>query len=140
MGEEVAYYEKGPDGMPFESGTVLDHLRRAIEFTWNDRGPHGLPLLGFADWNDTVSLLPGAESVFTACLFGKALLEMMELCHYFGDGESVERYRRYYEEMKEIVNRYAWDGEWYISYLDHNGLPLGSKVNTEGKIFNYTQS
>lgn len=140
LAEEIPYYEKGLDGKPIESGTVLDHLRRAVEFTWNNRGVHGLPLLGFADWNDTVNLLPGAESVFTACLFGKALLEMMELCLYLGDGESERRYRRYYEEMKEIVNKYAWDGEWYISYFDHNGSPLGSKINPEGKIFNYTQS
>ncbi|MCS7286350.1 MAG: glycosyl transferase [Anaerolineae bacterium] len=140
LDEEIPYYEKGPDGKPLESGTVLDHLRRAIEFTWNDRGAHGLPLLGFADWNDTVNLLPGAESVFTACLFGKALLEMMELCHYLGDEGSLERYRRYYEEIKELVNRYAWDGEWYISYFDCDGSPLGSKINTEGKIFVYVQA
>lgn len=140
LDEEIPYYEKGSDGKPLESGTVMDHLRRAIEFTWRDRGAHGLPLLGFADWNDTVNLLPGAESVFTACLFGRALLETIELCRYLGDEESVERYSRYYEEMEKIVNEHAWDGEWYISYFDHKGAPLGSKINTEGKIFAYTQA
>ncbi|MGD8997916.1 MAG: glycosyl transferase, partial [Anaerolineae bacterium] len=56
----IPYYEKDRDGRPLESGTVLDHVRRGIAFTWDNTGQHGLPLLGFADWNDTVNLRAGA--------------------------------------------------------------------------------
>jgi cellobiose phosphorylase len=106
-----------------ESGTVLEHLRLAVEFTRQDVGAHGLPLLGFADWNDTINLYPGAESLFTANLYGKALLEMIELSCHLGDAASAEQYAKYYSEMKERVNQHAWDGEWYIRYLDSDGTP-----------------
>ena len=77
LDEVIPYFEKGRDGQPLESGTVLDHLRRAIAFTHADLGAHGLPLLGFADWNDTINLRKGAESLFTANLYGRALQEMI---------------------------------------------------------------
>jgi len=140
LNQVVPYYEKDMGEKPLESGTVLDHLRRAIEFTWNDVGTHGLPLLGFADWNDTVNLRKGAESLFAANLFGKALLEMMELARHLGDEESVARYTEYYETMKQRVNEQAWDGEWYVRYFDADGSPIGSHSNTEGQIYANGQS
>jgi cellobiose phosphorylase len=136
----VPYYEKDRERCPVESGTVLDHLRRAVEFTWSDVGAHGLPLLGFADWNDTVNLRTGAESLFTANLFGKALLEIIELARHLGDEESIARYTEYYETMKRRVNEHAWDGEWYVRYFDADGTPLGSSANTHGQIYANGQS
>ena len=65
LDEVIPYYEKDKQEQPLESGTVLDHLKRAIEFTHGDVGQHGLPHLGFADWNDTINLATGAESLFT---------------------------------------------------------------------------
>ena len=97
---------------------MLDHLRRGIEFTRGDVGAHGLPLLGFADWNDTVNLRAGAESLFTANLYGKALLEMIDLSRHLGDVASAEKYAAYHAEMKQRVNQCAWDGEWYVRYFD----------------------
>ncbi|MBC7249468.1 MAG: glycosyl transferase [Anaerolineae bacterium] len=140
LDEVLPYYEKDRTGQPLASGTVLDHLRRAIEFTWQDVGAHGLPLLGFADWNDTVNLRRGAESLFTANLFGRALLEMIELSQHLGDEESAARYRQYYETMKQRVNEHAWDGEWYVRYFDADGTPLGSHRNAHGQIYTNGQS
>lgn len=140
LNQVVPYYEKDREGHPLESGTVLDHLRRAIEFTWSDVGAHGLPLLGFADWNDTVNLRRGAESLFAANLYGKALREMMELAQHLGDQESVAKYTEYYETMKQRVNEQAWDGEWYVRYFDADGSPVGSHTNTAGQIYANGQS
>jgi cellobiose phosphorylase len=140
LDEVVPYYEKDREENPLESGTVLDHMRRAIAFTRNDVGAHGLPLLGFADWNDTVNLRAGAESLFTANLYGRALLEMMELTKHLGDTESVEKYATYYAEMKQSVNEHAWDGEWYVRYFDADGTPVGSRSNREGQIYTNGQS
>jgi len=140
LDEVVPYYEKDKEGQPLESGMVLDHLKRAIEFTWSDVGAHGLPLLGFADWNDTVNLRRGAESLFAANLYGKALLEMMELAQHLGDQESVARYTEYYEAMKQRVNEHAWDGEWYVRYFDADGSPIGSHRDIEGQIYANGQS
>ena len=81
LDEVIPYYEKDKrsspvdkDGNPLHSSSGLDHAKRGLAFTRADIGAHGLPLLGFADWNDTVNLSAGAESLFTANLYGKALL------------------------------------------------------------------
>jgi cellobiose phosphorylase len=140
LGEVIPYYEKDEEELPLESGTVLDHVRRAIEFTRNNVGAHGLPLLGFADWNDTVNLRADAESLFTANLYGRALLEMIELARHLGDEEAVTRYTADYETMKQRVNEHAWDGEWYVRYFDADGSPLGSHTNAEGQIYANAQS
>jgi cellobiose phosphorylase len=138
--EVLPYYEKDKTGQPLESGTVLDHLRRALEFTRKDVGAHGLPLLGFADWNDTVNLRAGAESLFSANLYGKALLEMVALVRHLGDAEAAAQYTADYEAMKQRVNECAWDGAWYVRYFDADGSPLGSHANEHGQIYLNGQS
>jgi len=140
LDEVLPYYEKDKAGKLLESGTVLDHLRRALAFTHKDVGAHGLPLLGFADWNDTVNLRAGAESLFSANLYGKALLEMLELMHHLGDAEAAARYTADYEAMRGRVNECAWDGQWYVRYFDADGSPLGSHTNEHGQIYVNGQS
>jgi cellobiose phosphorylase len=136
----LPYYEKDKQGTAAHRGTVLDHLKRAVEFTKTNVGSHGLPLLGFADWNDTVNLKTGAESMFVANQYGKALLELIELCEHRGDHELAQRYRTDYEHMRGLVNEYAWDGEWYVRYFDHDGSAVGSKKNPQGQIWTNGQS
>ncbi len=140
LDEVIPFYEKDRAGRPLESCTVLEHLFRAAAFTKNDRGAHGLPHLGFADWNDTLNLPNGAESLFTAALYGRGLLELANLCLFRGDAASAARLRADYEEMKGAVNQTAWDGEWYASYFDADGTPLGSKQNQAGQIYLYGQA
>ncbi len=120
-------------GKDAESASVLDHLKRALNFTRHDIGAHGLPLLGFADWNDTINLPAGAESLFATHLYGKALLEMIALLEYIGD-TAVTEYRAAYEEMKLRVEQHAWDGDWYVMYFDKDGTALGSHKNEKGQI------
>ncbi len=134
LDEVIPYYEKDRQEQPLESGPVLDHLQRAIEFTRGDVGAHGLPRLGFADWNDTINLATGAESLFTANLYGRALRELIELSEYRGEATAAQKYGAYYAEMQASVNQHAWDGEWYVRYFDHAGTPLGSKQNRYGQI------
>ncbi len=140
LDEVIPYYEKARDGRPLASGTVLDHVRRAIAFTRDNVGVHGLPLLGFADWNDTVNLRAGAESLFVASLYGKALLEMVELFHHLDDAESAARCTADYETMRQRVNAHAWDGAWYVRYFDADGSTLGSRTNAQGQIYANAQS
>ncbi len=140
LDEVIPYYDKDKEEHPIESGTVLDHLRRAIEFTHRNVGAHGLPLLGFADWNDTVNLRAGAESLFVANQYGKALLEMIALAQHLDDAEMAAQYTTYYEAMKQTVNEQAWDGAWYARYFDADGSPIGSRTNAEGQIYTNGQS
>lgn len=140
LDEVVPYYEKDKSGKPLDSGTVRDHIQRAVEFTHGDSGAHGLPLLGFADWNDTMNLRTGAESIFTACLYGKALLVLIDLARCQGDEAAVEKYTAYHAEMAERLNAKAWDGAWYVEYFDCDGQPMGSHHNTTGQIYTYGQA
>ena len=136
----IPFYEKDKQGNPLEAGSVLEHLKRGLAFTRHDTGQHGLPLLGFADWNDTVNLPTGAESLFTANLYGKALCELIELLEYLDDTCAANEYRSAYEKMKSRVESVAWDGEWYLRYFDVDGNPLGSSKNTYGQIYLNGQS
>ena len=140
LNEQITYYDKDKDIKSRESGSVLDHLKRALAFTKNNVGKHGLPLLGFADWNDCVNLPKGAESIFNACLYGKALLEMIDLSGKLGEKGWVENYTADYESMKAKFNESCWDGEWFVRWFEANGTPLGSKVNEKGKIYINAQS
>jgi len=140
LDEVVRFYDTDKRGNPLESGSVLEHLRRGLAFTRQDVGQHGLPLLGFADWNDTVNLPQGAESLFTAHLYGRAVLEMIALLGRLGREADAKEYRAAYEEMRSRVEASAWDGEWYIRYFDHQGNPLGSRFNRQGQIYLNAQS
>lgn len=138
--KEVPYYEKDKQENPLETGTVWGHLKRAIHFTQDNTGAHGLPLLGFADWNDTVNLPAGAESLFTANLFGCALNEMIALAKQLGKNKTEKKFKKFYQKMKSSVNQTAWDGDWYVRYFDPQGNPIGSKQNEQGQIFSNAQS
>jgi cellobiose phosphorylase len=140
LDEEIPFYDKDTQENPIEWGTVMEHMSRGIEFTKTNVGAHGLPLLGFADWNDTVNLRKGAESVFTACLYGVALKELIELGEFIGEDGLVAKWKGYYQDMKSIVNQETWDGEWYRRYYDADGSPIGSAENEQGKIFTNAQS
>jgi cellobiose phosphorylase len=132
--EIVPFYEKDKNGNPLETVSVLDHMKRALAFTRTDLGVHGLPLLGFADWNDTINLATGAESLFSAHLYGRALNEFIALLDYLGKQEEADEWRKAHTEMKTRVEEHAWDGEWYVMYFDHDGTPVGSHRNQYGQV------
>ena len=132
--EPIPFYEKDKEGNPVETASVMDHVRRALAFTRSDLGAHSLPLLGFADWNDTINLANGAESLFSAHLYGRALNEFIALLDYLGKQQEADEWRKAYAEMKARVEEHAWDGEWYLMYFDHDGTPVGSHNNQYGQI------
>lgn len=138
--KKIGFYEKDKQERPIEEGTVWEHLKRAVRFTYDHTGAHGLPLLGFADWNDTVNLPAGAESLFTAHLYGCALKEMIALGKRLGKAKAVRQFTDDYRAMRKKVNRTAWDGGWYVRYFDSKGKPIGSRENAEGQIYTNAQS
>jgi cellobiose phosphorylase len=136
------------------SETALhDHLRRCITFTLDRLGPHGLPLIGRADWNDCLNLnvfsehpgdsfqtapnRPGgvAESVFIAALFVLAAREAEAIARLRGDVDEATRCRDAAAAMTVTIEAHAWDGAWYRRAYDHFGRPVGSAANDEGQIF-----
>jgi cellobiose phosphorylase len=148
--QEKAGYADKPDS----NATLLDHLHLSLEYTLKNRGPHGLPLIGHADWNDCLNLncfstTPGesfqlaghiendkvAESIMIAGLFCHACHEMASLLHFTGDDKKAKYYEDCANEMKEVVYNYGWDGEWFLRAYDAMSRKIGSKENEEGKIF-----
>ncbi len=138
--EELPFYEKNSAKQPIETGSVLEHLSRALQFTHADVGAHGLPRLGFADWNDTINLPDGAESLLTANLYGQALKEFVGLCQALHKTGPAKLAQTWYQEMRERVNQHGWDGDWYLAYRDADGTLLGSKENSAGQIYAYAQA
>jgi len=138
--EEVSFYEGGVEIAEREAATVFEHLQGALAYTKANVGAHGLPLLGFADWNDTVNLPGEAESLFNACLYGFALKEMAELCRHLDRDELAKTYLADHAAMSERVNSEAWDGDWYVRYFTEDGKRLGSKENSHGSIYTNAQS
>ena len=138
--EEISYYDANLELEKREKASVMDHLHRALNFTKTNVGKHGLPLLGFADWNDTVNLQGDAESIFVANLYGRALNEMVLLMNHLGENWQAEQYESDHEHMKEVVNKHCWDGDWFVRYFEEDGTPIGSKINTEGQIYTNAQS
>jgi cellobiose phosphorylase len=147
--EKAGYADK-----PDSNATLLDHLHLSLEYTLKNRGPHGLPLIGHADWNDCLNLncfstTPGesfqlaghiendkvAESVMIAGLFCHACYEMASLLNFTGDEKKAKYYEDCANEMKEVVYKYGWDGEWFLRAYDAMSRKIGSKDNEEGKIF-----
>lgn len=138
LDEMVPFYEKDKEENPIEVVTVEDHLKRALDFTKHDLGQNNLPHLGFADWNDTVNLSRGSESLFNANLYGYGLNLYTDLCDYLG--KDYTKYKEDYQVMKDSFNKIAWDGAWFIRYIDADNNLLGSQSNDVGQIFTNAQS
>jgi cellobiose phosphorylase len=141
------------DNEPGSEQPLYEHLQRSFRYTLERLGPHGLPLIGRADWNDCLNLncfsdTPGqsfqtttnkdgkvAESVFIAGLFVLAGKEMAEIARRRGLEEEAKGYLTEAARMDEVIHRHGWDGEWFLRAYDDFGKKVGSKDCEEGKIF-----
>ena len=134
--------------------TLFDHLTVSFNHVINNLGPHQLPLIGRADWNDCLNLNcfsndpnesfqttenktegSKAESLMIAGLFVYYGREYIDLCRVLGKNEEAERAQKHVDSMIEAVKKHGWDGEWFIRAYDYYGNKIGSKENEEGKIF-----
>jgi len=119
-------------------GKMYEHLQRAVEYSWNNTGYHGLPKAGFADWNDCLNLAGPkgmGVSVMIACQFVLGANLLSELAQKSGRVLDVDKYKDMASEMKDRINKNAWDGEWYMRAFDDNGTPVGTSKSKEGKIW-----
>ena len=151
------------DNQPGSEMPLYEHLRRSMQYTLDRLGPHGLPLIGRADWNDCLNLncfsdSPGqsfqtttnkegkvAESVFIAGLFVLAAKEMADLSERLEEkGKKLEGNSSHLpphfhlakaDEMEKAVWAAGWDGDWFRRAYDDFSRPLGSRENDEGRIF-----
>ncbi len=142
LNEEVPFL--GEDlKTPVAPASTWEHLMRGIEFTENHIGEHGLPLILFSDWNDHVGPFGRkgkGETVFVSQQHIYALKQLSELAELRGDIESVERFSGLVKKQEEALEKYCWDGEWYLRGIDDEGKPFGSKNSDYAKIWVNTQS
>ena len=133
--------------------TLFEHLTRSFNYTVTHLGPHGLPLIGRADWNDCLNLNcfskepgesfqttgpsegPVAESVFIAGMFVKYGKEYSDICRHLGKDAEAKRADELVQKMYDTVLTDGWDGEWFIRAYDASSEKVGSKECEDGKIF-----
>lgn len=141
------------DSNPDNTATLFEHLKRSYYHVIHNLGPHGLPLIGRADWNDCLNLNcfskePGesfqtteniaggtAESVFIAGLFVYVSPDFEEICRMRGLDNEAKEAAGHAEKMRAITLEHGFDGDWFLRAYDHYGEKIGSKENEEGQIF-----
>ena len=145
------------DNEPGSEMPLYEHLQRSFRYTLDRLGPHGLPLIGRADWNDCLNLncfsdSPGqsfqtttnkdgkvAESIFIAGLFVLAGRELAQIASHICHKAEASSYLKEVEKMEATIRQHGWDGEWFLRAYDDFGHKVGSKECAEGKIFIETQ-
>ena len=132
---------------------LLEHLKRSFDYIVTHKGPHGLPLIGRADWNDCLNLNcfsehpgesfqtfgpsegPVAESVFIAGMFVKYGEEYAQLCEFMGNQAEADYARSEVQKMYDTVLTDGWDGDWFLRAYDAHGKKIGSRECEEGQIY-----
>jgi len=132
---------------------LMNHLKRSFDYIVTHKGPHDLPLIGRADWNDCLNLNcfsehpgesfqtfgpsegPVAESVFIAGMFVKYGEEYAQLCELKGDNAEAARARAEVNKMYAAILKDGWDGEWFVRAYDAYSHKVGSKECEEGQIY-----
>ncbi|MBP9926129.1 MAG: cyclic beta 1-2 glucan synthetase [Cyclobacteriaceae bacterium] len=138
--DEESYFD-----LPFVSGTsasLYEHCVRAIKHAWRF-GEHGLPLIGTGDWNDGYDKVGNhgkGESVWMGFFLYDILIQFGETARLNNDSAFADECNHQAKQLKENIERNAWDGKWYKRAWFDNGTPLGSSVNEECKIDSIAQS
>lgn len=149
LGEPVPF-----DNVKGSEVSLMEHLKVSFDHVVNNLGPHGLPLIGRADWNDCLNLNcfsmdpnesfqttenktegSKAESLMIAGQFAIYGEEYVKLCRKLGLDAEADRAQKHVDDMVEAVKKHGWDGEWFLRAYDFYGNKVGSHENQEGKIF-----
>ncbi len=157
--KETGDYSILDEMVPFDNQkgsekTLFEHLTISLDHVLNNLGPHRLPLIGRADWNDCLNLNcfswdpnesfqttennskgSKAESLMIAGLFVVTARDYAALCRHLGKTAEAERMDKAVNDMCESVKKFGWDGNWFLRAYDFYGNKIGSHENREGQIF-----
>jgi cellobiose phosphorylase len=126
-----------------DEGSIIEHIYKQLDYSWGDRGEHGLPRIGRGDWNDGLDLagVKGkGESVMIAQTLVRALKQASELAELVNDKKKAEELKGRAEDLTKTINQNGWDGQWYLRGFKDSGESFGSDKNKEGKIYLNTQT
>ena len=150
------------EAVPFDNDVslaapLMEHLHRSFDYIVNHKGPHGLPLIGRADWNDCLNLNcfsahpgesfqtfgpsegPVAESIFIAAMFVKYGNAYAKLCRLTGNTSEATRAEKEVAKIYDAILKDGWDGKWFLRAYDAHGQKVGSHECEEGQIYIETQ-
>lgn len=131
LDKKIKYYDGGSD-------TLYMHAVQATRFLQDiAKSKRGLPLMGTQDWNDAydrVGIGGKGESVWLGMGLCFALKNLEELATYTGDQKLAQECVKRFKKESDIINKIAWDGNWYCYGYNDYGEPIGSKKNEEGSI------
>ena len=157
--KETGDYSILDEMVPFDNQkgsekTLFEHLTISLDHVLNNLGPHRLPLIGRADWNDCLNLNcfswdpnesfqttennskgSKAESLMIAGLFVVTARDYAALCRHLGKTDEATRMDKAVNDMCEAVKKFGWDGNWFLRAYDFHGNKIGSHENREGQIF-----
>lgn len=141
------------DNNESNTATMFEHLKRSYRYITTHIGPHGLPLIGRADWNDCLNLNcfstnpndsfqtctnkegKNAESVMIAEMFVYVTPDYAAMCRLMGDESEALFAESEAKKMEAQICATGWDGEWYVRAYDDAGRKIGSHECDDGKIF-----
>ena len=118
--------------------TLWDHSKRAIQKVLSRFSSRGLPLIGEGDWNDGLSACgrgEKGESIWLGHFLYLVLNEWTEIALHLGEELLAEEWKSRAAQLKEAINEFGWDGDWFLRATLDDGTLLGSKSSPEGKIF-----
>ena len=123
-----------------DQGTVYDHLKRAVSFSMNHLGPHGLPAGLYADWNDCLRLGANGESTFVAFQYYYAMTIIRELAEYKKDTEYAEFITEKQEELGKKIKELCWNEDRFIRGFTEAGETIGKRDDEEANMWLNPQS
>ncbi len=127
--------------VPFNDGTsasVFEHLRLAVEYLYGFQGVHGLIKIWGGDWNDGMNLAGLKEkgvSVWLSIAWVRANKQFIEICRAIGRSDLIPHHEKMGEDMVEKIEKYGWDGEYYITAINDKGEKIGSKESKGANMY-----
>ena len=123
-----------------DEGTVYDHLKRAIDFSMNRLGPHGLPAGLYADWNDCLRLGENGESTFVAMQFYLGMTILKKFAEYKNDTDYITYLDEKQEALGKLLNDLCWNEDRFIRGFTEAGETIGKRDDSEANMWLNPQS
>ncbi len=123
-----------------DEGTVYEHLKRAIAFSMNHLGPHGMPAGLYADWNDCLRLGEQGESTFVALQFYLAMSILQKFAAYKKDEDYIQYLKEQQEKLGTLIQKLCWNEDRFIRGFTERGEVIGKRTDPEANMWLNPQS
>lgn len=133
LDEEIFFANNG------ERGTVYEHLKRAVSFSMNNLGAHGMPAGLHADWNDCLRLGKNGESTFVAF----QLICAIKILRSYAELKNDTEYIKYLDDTRESLDgilKNCWNEDRFIRGYRETGEVIGSRTDAEASMWLNPQS